>query len=392
MVMFPESGKNKCRSILKPEIFFRYGEYGELCGILHKYARPKDDLLVVGCGNSNLSSDLHDVGYESIVSIDISDQAVERMRNKHSKERPALRFEVMDVTEMDAFGDESFSAVIDKGTLDAMMSEETEEVKANVDKMFSELDRVLRLGGRYVCISLLQPHILDHLLARFSQDRSWPVRVVRCREVDENRAPQDRKYPVFAFIATKFKKGPDGDFKVVELGLSNEGKLTRLGSADDLKESVRGIQQYAAIRAGGEASNQLRGTGCGESEAVDPSLDLLDPATKAPRYSVYLADNDKAASATLEYAVFIVPQGRSVKIGDRSANARGRLSRSLGNNSILYVVILQRSGMVVWHVRRSVVLDTGLELQAVGSRSSAQVGTLILLRLIECCWNPLIMF
>jgi hypothetical protein len=41
----------------------RYGEYPELCGLLHKYIKPKDVILMVGCGNSTLSADLYDVGY-----------------------------------------------------------------------------------------------------------------------------------------------------------------------------------------------------------------------------------------------------------------------------------------------------------------------------------------
>lgn len=44
-------------------LFFRYGEYAELCGELHKYIKPHEDILIVGCGNSNLSMDLYDVGY-----------------------------------------------------------------------------------------------------------------------------------------------------------------------------------------------------------------------------------------------------------------------------------------------------------------------------------------
>lgn len=43
--------------------FLRYGEYAELCGYFHKYVKMKDNILVVGCGNSSLSSDLYDVGY-----------------------------------------------------------------------------------------------------------------------------------------------------------------------------------------------------------------------------------------------------------------------------------------------------------------------------------------
>ena len=40
-----------------------YGEYHELCGILHKYIKPGDAVLQVGCGNSTLAADLHDVGH-----------------------------------------------------------------------------------------------------------------------------------------------------------------------------------------------------------------------------------------------------------------------------------------------------------------------------------------
>lgn len=42
---------------------FRYGEYSELCEILLKYVKLKDDILIVGCGNSTLSMSLYDVGY-----------------------------------------------------------------------------------------------------------------------------------------------------------------------------------------------------------------------------------------------------------------------------------------------------------------------------------------
>lgn len=42
----------------------RYGEYAELCGLLHKYVRPQDNILVAGCGNSTLSADMYKVGYK----------------------------------------------------------------------------------------------------------------------------------------------------------------------------------------------------------------------------------------------------------------------------------------------------------------------------------------
>ena len=120
-------------------------------------------------------------------------------------QRPELKFLKMDATAME-FSEGSFSCVLDKGTLDAMMTDSSEEVVARVAKMFDEVDRVLRLGGRYVCVSLLQPHILEFVVDAFARDRGWPVRIVRCKEAEEGRPPEDRTFPVFAVVATKFKR------------------------------------------------------------------------------------------------------------------------------------------------------------------------------------------
>ena len=66
-----------------------------------------------------------------------------------------------------SFGDSEFSVVLDKGTLDAIMPDSSDETMERVDKMFAEIMRVLRVGGRYVCISLAQEHILNKLTDYF---------------------------------------------------------------------------------------------------------------------------------------------------------------------------------------------------------------------------------
>ena len=113
-----------------------YGEYAELCGVLHKYIKLKDQILMVGCGNSTLSADLFDVGYKDLVSIDLSSVVVKQMKQQHEKVRPELLFKEMDVTKMD-FEEDRFSCVVDKGTLDAMFTNDTEEVKTKIDQMFT---------------------------------------------------------------------------------------------------------------------------------------------------------------------------------------------------------------------------------------------------------------
>lgn len=59
------------------------------------------------------------------------------------------------------FADNSFDLVIDKGGLDALMGEDVEEGSEAGQKFLSEVQRVLSEGGSYICISLLQSHVLS---------------------------------------------------------------------------------------------------------------------------------------------------------------------------------------------------------------------------------------
>ena len=305
-----------------------YGEYGELCGVLHKYIKPKDNVLVVGCGNSTMSCDLYDVGYKNITSIDLSNQVIDQMQLQNKRDRPDLKFETMDATKM-TYNESSFGVVLDKGTLDAMMTDDSNEVKANVNLMFAEIDRVLRFGGRFIIFSLLQPHILRHVVEWFSNDRGWPVRIVRCKEADEGKSLEERQFPVFAFIATKFKKVNEM-IPVLEMGLSTDGQLSRLKSSDELIGSVRGIQQFAAVRAGVAKGQLFKDS---DARHADPSLDLLAPASSvegkqitSPKYSLFLVESEKGKA--LKFAVFIVPQGREAEWLFSTKEGRNHLAAS----------------------------------------------------------------
>lgn len=67
------------------------------------------------------------------------------------------------------FTDGEFSVVLDKGTLDALMVDKSDKVVSDVEKMFNEINRVLKLMGRYICISLLQEHILHKVIPFFAE-------------------------------------------------------------------------------------------------------------------------------------------------------------------------------------------------------------------------------
>ena len=63
------------------------------------------------------------------------------------------------------------------------------------------------------------------------------------------KAPADRRFPVFVLIATKFKAMANMK-PLLEFALSSDSAPSRLPSAAELVSSVKGIQQFAAVRAG----------------------------------------------------------------------------------------------------------------------------------------------
>ena len=104
--------------------YFEWDEFNK--NILTKY-NLKTPILIVGCGNSELSFCLEKNGISPIISIDISHTIIE----KFSKKKLGY-FLPMDVRQM-YFKNNSFSCVIDKGTLDALLC--SHNFESDVSKM-----------------------------------------------------------------------------------------------------------------------------------------------------------------------------------------------------------------------------------------------------------------
>ncbi|XP_061493455.1 EEF1A lysine methyltransferase 4 [Rhineura floridana] len=123
---------------------------------------PGDRILVLGCGNSALSYDLFQLGYTNITSIDYSEACIAHMQ-AHYAHCSSLHWAVMDARAL-TFVDGSFDVVLEKGTLDSLMVEETDpwnvshEARMLLDQVLTEVSRVLRPGGRFISITFAQPH------------------------------------------------------------------------------------------------------------------------------------------------------------------------------------------------------------------------------------------
>jgi hypothetical protein len=127
------------------------------------------------------------------------------MMGKHVRERPKMRWLVMDATAMKVctahgelpprgllmciarsvaqFADGSFDTVVDKGALDALMGEEGAEGAAQGAALLAECCRVAHPSrGAVAVVSLLQDHVLEALLHTFRS--GWQVSI---RQVPPSR-------------------------------------------------------------------------------------------------------------------------------------------------------------------------------------------------------------
>ena len=127
--------------------------WSQVSSLLAKYIENKEETLVLGCGNSTMSKELIDDGFNFVYSIDISPVVVEKMQKMYKNEKQ-LRWSVMNCTSLDYF-DNTFDVVFDKGTLDAILcNDDGEEM---IKQSLIEVHRVLKPNGKFISITFDSP-------------------------------------------------------------------------------------------------------------------------------------------------------------------------------------------------------------------------------------------
>jgi len=179
------------RYLKEPETFDWYQNYCKLKPIINQYIPNKSSrILMVGCGNSNMSYEMWVDGYTEMLNIDISPVVIDMMNANH----PNLKWETADICTVD-YPSESFDASIDKGTLDAILCGE-----GSVEKSFqllSNICRMLKPGGIHIMITYGQPHSRMSELKK--PELAWTVDytvIAKQRDVDETTPtyPDDYHY------------------------------------------------------------------------------------------------------------------------------------------------------------------------------------------------------
>ena len=145
-----------------------------------------DKILVLGCGNSTFSADLHDAGFHNVTSVDFSPNVIEAMKKKYNDSHPSLEWQVGDVRQLDGFSGESFDIVIDKACLDALVCDEgdpwspNERTKNDMYATLKCVSRVLKRNGvsnanhrKFISIGFQQPHFRKRYLINDHVKFGW---------------------------------------------------------------------------------------------------------------------------------------------------------------------------------------------------------------------------
>ena len=134
----------------------RYSACESLRTIAAERLNKEGRTLIVGCGSSRLAEELLADGYKALCNADwcptVITQLEERFRRLGVK---GVDNKLIDVRAMGAFADGSYDAVFDKATLDTILS--SENGAESVERMLSEISRVLKSGGTYLLLSNAPP-------------------------------------------------------------------------------------------------------------------------------------------------------------------------------------------------------------------------------------------
>mmetsp|Transcript_115217 Transcript_115217/g.223910 ORF Transcript_115217/g.223910 Transcript_115217/m.223910 type:complete len:211 (+) Transcript_115217:65-697(+) len=154
-----------------PEPFDWYQRWAGLKDTLLEYIQQSHQILMLGAGNSRLSEEMYEEGFQNITNIDVSTVVIKAMSEKY-RDKPGMTYMQMDARAMD-LPDQKFKVVLDKATLDSILCGEGST--HNAQKMLSEISRVLMPDGVYIAVSHGQPSYRLTYLQR--PEFGWTVKI-----------------------------------------------------------------------------------------------------------------------------------------------------------------------------------------------------------------------
>uniref|UniRef100_A0ACD5UAQ0 Uncharacterized protein n=1 Tax=Avena sativa TaxID=4498 RepID=A0ACD5UAQ0_AVESA len=266
------------------------------------------DILVPGCGSSALSEELYDLGFRRITNIDFSRVIVADMLRRHARVRPEMRWRVMDMTKMQ-FPDGSFDFILDKGGLDALMEPEVGTELGM--KYLNEAKRVLKSGGKFVCFTLAESHVLELLLPEFRF--GWDISI---QAIASERSSKS----AFQTFMVVMVKGKMGVVHKIESRLDQNAEYCNMKQANAV---IHALQDEIRIReshtSGVDVLLSLRDLqlgAIGNLKVIVPGrrrqLILGEQGSSLYSYkAVFMDAKSQAGVFAYHCGVFIVPKARA---------------------------------------------------------------------------------
>ncbi|KAL8051466.1 hypothetical protein ABFX02_06G150100 [Erythranthe guttata] len=156
----------------------------------------KLSILVPACGASRLSEHLYDEGFRNIINVDFSKVVIQAMMKRNIKVRPEMKWRVMDITNIQ-FPSGTFDVIVDKGGLDILMDSELGP-RSGLRSYISEVKRLLKAGGRYICLTLAEPLVLGLLFLKFRF--GWKINLYT---IYDEASPGTNTQQTFMLVAEK---------------------------------------------------------------------------------------------------------------------------------------------------------------------------------------------
>jgi len=222
-----------------------YLNYDSIAGLLSNIVGKNGSVLEVGCGNSNLGIDMINDEFQNVTCIDFSGECIVQQLAKHEGVKK-IKFLKMDATNMKGIEQETFDCVIDKATLDALLSGNLDSAK----KLVMEMSRVLKNKGSNVIISNVSPSstmgqqmlheiIVDNLDWHDSQ---WTIDIHSFtgdeNEDDQENDTEDNSYP-HVYCLKKYLR-PNTRLQIAAVALVGRRKRKRSNIAkEELDQNLK---------------------------------------------------------------------------------------------------------------------------------------------------------
>jgi SAM-dependent methyltransferase len=287
-----------------------YGDFKEVFPALSASISKTNRILVIGCGNSNFSSNLYDKGFHNITNLDFSELVIDEMTKKNIH-RPNMQWVMGDMTALEEyFSVQSFDVVIDKGALDALMSENSAELRSKAAKMFCEIGNVLTATGKYFLISLAEDFVLETVTQHFLKTDKEEGEYYWSTVISQITTVRPSPFIPLLFTFNKSESPNAGPVVLMFNAVGNKNLIKApKPTSNHVDRSVISSSELGGFLKHFQEFNQLTyrlgKLDVGRFETVPL---WSNDSSEVPRFTLYIVDADDRAP--LSVAVFFIPFGR----------------------------------------------------------------------------------